>query len=195
MDAQRKYVLRWILSFICGFAVQTTMAAQANETTQSQAKKAIAATERAQREKKFEALLSHAVLEGMWQMTGEGGLTSKRPLTTPKPERYTIVSAEKIGKEDWLIRARIEIADDKDVTIPVPVRVLWAGDTPIITLDEIPIPILGTYSARVMMHGSFYSGIWWSNAKNYGGTMAGRIIKTTQDGVTSDKNQKSNTID
>ncbi len=144
----------------------------------------------AQLEKKFETLLSNAVLEGLWQMTGEGGLKSKKPLTPPKPERYTIVSASKIGEHDWLIQARIEIADDKDVTIPVPVRVFWAGDTPVITLDEISIPILGTYSARVMMHNNFYSGIWWSYAKNYGGIMSGKVLKTAPSDSADDKNHK-----
>jgi hypothetical protein len=39
--------------------------------------------------------------------------------------------------------------------------------------------MIGTYSARVMIHNGFYSGVWYSNAKNYGGVMQGRMVKTT----------------
>ncbi len=189
--ATRRILLNVVLaSLVFGCAAQTLMADETGKTKQNIENKPSTATDRSQLEKKFESLLSNAVLEGLWQMTGEGGLQSKLPLTTPRPERYTIVSASKIGENDWLIQARVEIAEDKDVTIPVPVRVLWAGDTPVITLDEIAIPILGTYSARVMMHSQFYSGVWWSYAKNYGGTMAGRIIKAAPRGAASDQDHK-----
>jgi len=189
--ATRKVYARiaWLM-LIVGCAAQTLIAAPTAKKHHSDAKKSSTSTKRVQLEKKFESLLTNATLEGLWQMTGEGGLKSKQPLTPPKPERYTIISATKIGENDWLIQARVEIADDKDITIPVPVRVFWAGDTPVITLDEISLPMLGTYSARVMMHSQFYSGIWWSYAKNYGGTMAGRIIKEAPNGSASDQNHK-----
>lgn len=128
-------------------------------------------------EQQFQEMLSGATLRGSWQMTGEGGLTGKSPLTDPKPEVYTITDVSKISHDLWLVTARIQIAEDKDVTLPVPVRVVWSGDTPIITLDDVNIPTLGTYSARVMLFRGFYSGTWLSNTKNYGGVMAGRIIK------------------
>ena len=131
---------------------------------------------RAHLEREFAEMLTGATLRGMWQMTGEGGLTGKEPLTEPKAEAYHIVSAAKLADDYWLISARIEVGE-KNVTVPVPVRVEWAGDTPVITLDDIPIPTMGTYSARVMFHRGFYSGTWLSNVKNYGGIMAGRITK------------------
>lgn len=132
--------------------------------------------DRAALEREFTEMLTGATLRGVWQMTGEGGLTGREPLTDPKPESYHIVSASKVSEAYWLIAARVEVGD-KNVTVPVPVRVEWAGDTPVITLDDVPIPMLGTYSARVMVHRGFYSGTWLSNAKNYGGVMAGRVIK------------------
>jgi len=135
-----------------------------------------AKTRRTELERQFAEMLTGATLRGMWQMTGEGGLTGKEPLTEPKGEAYHIVSASKLSDDIWIISARIEVGE-KNVTVPVPVRVEWAGDTPVITLDDIPIPTMGTYSARVMFHRGFYSGTWLSNAKNYGGIMAGRIVK------------------
>ena len=123
----------------------------------------------------FKSTLENAVLEGSWQMT-QDGLTGKKPLTAAKTEKYTIQSASKLGGDLWLITARIQFGEN-DVSVPVPVRVIWAEDTAIITLSEFPVPMLGTYSCRVMFHGGFYSGIWYSKEKDYGGVMSGRIVK------------------
>lgn len=127
-------------------------------------------------ETQFEEALTGAVLEGIWQVTGKNGLRSDEPLSEPRTERYTIASAKKVDGEHWVIGARIEFGE-VDVTVPVPVRVLWAGDTPVITLDDLNVPMIGEYSARVMIHNGFYSGVWYSNAKNYGGILTGRIVK------------------
>ena len=132
---------------------------------------------REQLEKEFQESLTGATLEGVWQMTGEGGLKGAAGLTEPKPDKYTITSATKAGGDNWIILARIEFGD-KDVNVPVPVRVVWAEDTAIITLNDLPVPMIGTYSARVMIHHGFYSGVWYCNAKNYGGVMQGRIAQT-----------------
>jgi hypothetical protein len=115
---------------------------------------------RAELEKQFEDELTGAALIGVWQMTGPGGLSGKSNLTEPKPDQYNISKAVKVTGDQWLIHARIKYAD-KDVTIPVPVRVVWAEDTAIITLTDLTMPMLGTYSARVMIHHGFYSGVWY----------------------------------
>jgi hypothetical protein len=127
-------------------------------------------------ERQFQESLTGATLEGIWQVTGKGGLRSNEPLSKPKTERYSIASATKIDDDNWLIGARIEFGE-VDVTVPVPVRVVWAGDTPVITLDDFNVPMIGVYSSRVMFHNGFYSGVWYSNPKNYGGILTGRIVK------------------
>jgi hypothetical protein len=33
-----------------------------------------------------------------------------------------------------------------------------------------------------MFHGGFYSGIWYSKEKDYGGVMSGRIVKASDEG-------------
>jgi hypothetical protein len=152
-----------------------TTDAKAPAATEQPAKPVIPSRE--QLEKEFQAELTGATLEGVWQMTGEGGLKGTSTLTDPKPDKYTITSASKAGGDMWIIQARIEFGD-KDVNVPVPVRVVWAEDTAIITLNDLAIPMIGTYSARVMIHHGFYSGVWYCNAKNYGGVMQGRIVKT-----------------
>lgn len=150
---------------------------------------------RADLEKDFREMLTGATLTGVWQMTGDKGLTGTEPLTPPKEERYTIASVTRLAEDYWLVSARIQIAQDKDVTVPVPVRVIWSGDTPVMTLDDVGVPMLGTYSARVMFYRDFYSGIWLSNEKNYGGVMAGRITRegTSAPAPKSDPESKPST--
>lgn len=131
----------------------------------------------ADREKAFAELLTGAVLEGTWQVTGPGGFAARAPLSESKREKYTIVSASKGVGDHWVISARIQFGDT-DVTVPVPVRVVWSADTPMITIDDLPLPMIGTYSARVIFHKGFYSGVWYSNLKDYGGVLSGRVTKS-----------------
>lgn len=129
------------------------------------------------REEAFKAALEHSVLAGSWQMTRrEGAGIDAKPgaLSEPREDKYTIDDVSKSVGDNWVISARVQYAD-KDVTIPVPVQVKWAGDTPVITLDKSPLPGLGTYSARVVIDNGFYAGTW--SGANYGGVMSGRIIK------------------
>lgn len=125
------------------------------------------------REREFKKALTGATLKGTWQMTGEEGLAGKAPLSEPRPETYTIDKVSKASDDYWVITARIQYAD-KNVYIPVTVRVVWAEDVAMITLDEMALPGLGTYSARVMIHRGFYSGTWFG--KNYGGVLSGQIV-------------------
>lgn len=125
------------------------------------------------REREFKKALTGAMLKGTWQMTGEEGLAGKAPLSEPRPEVYTIDKVSKASDDYWVITARIQYAD-KNVYIPVTVRVVWAEDVAMITLDEMALPGLGTYSARVMIHRGFYSGTWFG--KNYGGVLSGQIL-------------------
>ena len=147
--------------------------------------------DRATLEKQFAESLDGAVLQGVWQMTTEGGLKGTGKLSEPREESYQIAKAAKLNDDQWVIQARIQFAD-KDVNIPVPVRVVWAEDTAIITLSDLSMPLLGTYSARVMVHNGFYSGVWYSNPQNYGGVMSGRIVKAAG-GEKSDSSSKPNT--
>lgn len=133
----------------------------------------------AELEENFRMMLSGSILKGTWQMVqGEEGkpLTGK-PLSNPQPEEYTISKVSKASDDYWVIVARIKYAD-KNVNIPVTVQVKWAGDTPIITLDNMSLPGLGTYSARVMVYRDFYCGTWFGSC--YGGILSGQIVKPNQ---------------
>jgi hypothetical protein len=89
-------------------------------------------------------------------------------------DRYGIESVSKIQGDMWLFKARIQV-EGQDLTLPIPLKILWAGDTPVITLDETSIPGLGTFSARVLIHGHNYAGTWRHGEE--GGQMFGRIEK------------------
>lgn len=141
-----------------------------------------------QLERELEAKLTGSVFEGTWQMTGKEGLDGKAPLSEARSETYTIAKAAKTLDDHWLIHARIQYGDT-DVTVPIPVRVVWAGDTPIITLDKLPIPGIGRYSARVMVYGNFYAGAWFGDG--YGGVLSGRILRDEK--PTSDADPKATT--
>ena len=60
-----------------------------------------------------------------------------------------------------------------DLTVPVPVQVKWAGNTPVITVEKVAIPGLGTFSARVLLDGVRYAGTWSHDDK--GGHLFGVI--------------------
>lgn len=131
-----------------------------------------AAMRRAELERAFEEQMTGATLAGSWQMTEAADDGAK--LGPAHPDQYAIAGVEKVGDDDWLITARIQF-DDKDVTIPVAVRVLWAGDTPVITLDNAGLPGLGTYSARVMIHHGCYAGTWFGGG--HGGVLSGQVVR------------------
>jgi hypothetical protein len=97
-----------------------------------------------------------------------------------KEEAYTIEKVEKLSDGDmWIITSRIKYGD-KDLTVPVPLEVKWAGKTPVLTMDNMTIPGLGTFSTRVVLHGDKYAGTWQHDA--VGGHMFGKIelAATTQ---------------
>jgi hypothetical protein len=92
-----------------------------------------------------------------------------------RPDRYEISSVEKVGDAEWRFNARMEDSG-LDVTLPIVVDMLWAGDTPMITMTEASIPTLGTFTVRVFFYGDRYAGTWQHGP--VGGHMYGRVEKT-----------------
>ena len=131
-----------------------------------------AAADRAALEKKFEQTLSGATLVGHFTLTGKEDAKSR------KKERYTISSVKKIKDDLWLFTARVTYGQI-DITVPIPLQVKWAGDTPIITLTDLKIPLLGTYTARVIIYRDKYAGTW--SAGDHGGHLFGTIERPKVD--------------
>jgi len=119
----------------------------------------------------FEKYLSNSVLSGSFTMDGQ-------PLSKLEEERYEIKSAKKLPGDDnlWEIKTRIKYGN-KDLTVPVVVNLEWVGRTPMIVLDSVTIPGLGTFSARVVFHDRKYAGTWKHD--NVGGHLFGRVEPTS----------------
>ena len=149
---------------VAALAISTTTA----QDTSKQAPAPPQKPEQAELEKKFKELLTDCVFDGHWCMLNDGKLGEE------KSEKYTIQGVTKSGQDVWLIYARMQYRG-KEVSVPVPVQVKWAGDTPVITLDKVSIPGLGTYSARVLVFNNTYAGTW--SASDHGGMLHGVIQK------------------
>ena len=65
-----------------------------------------------------------------------------------------------------------------NLPVPVPVQVKWAGKTPVITVDSVTIPGLGTLSARVLLDGARYAPTWSHDEK--GGHLFGVIERGSE---------------
>jgi hypothetical protein len=90
-------------------------------------------------------------------------------------EKYVIDGVSKLTGDTWLMRARFEYGG-RSIPLPIPVNIKWAGDTPVITLTDLSIPGMGSYSARVVLYRDQYAGTW--SGKNGGGQIFGKIIRS-----------------
>ncbi len=117
------------------------------------------------REEAFAELLTGARLTGWFS-------DDTRPDAPPAKDSYTISRVEKADGGKWLFES---VIGETGVKVPLYVPVEWAGDTPVITLDQFPVPQMGTFDARVLFHGTSYAGTW--RGEKHGGEMMGRIEK------------------
>jgi len=91
-----------------------------------------------------------------------------------KEERYQIDNVSHLSGDTWLFRARLKY-EDHEIPVPIPLTVKWAGDTPVITLTDLAIPGVGSYTARVVLYRDQYAGTW--SGKNVGGQLFGKIVR------------------
>ena len=119
-----------------------------------------------QLEAKFKALLTKATMSGRWCSVNDGKAGPE------KEDRYSIVSANKVSGNKWIVNTRINF-NERDMVVPIPVEVNWAGDTAVLSVDELQYPGGGTYSARVLFYENTYAGTW--NGGDHGGLMSGVI--------------------
>ncbi len=117
-------------------------------------------------EAKFKATLTRATLSGRWCAIKDGQLGPE------KEDKYTILGVAKLAGDAWLITARIQYGQ-RDIVAPIPVQVKWAGDTPVIVVDNIGIPGGNSYSARVLIYDKTYAGTW--SGGDHGGLLNGVI--------------------
>ena len=120
------------------------------------------------REQTLADYLSGATFSGKFTIDGKED-------ASPKTEQYIISKCEKLPEPDmYRMTARIKYGET-DSEVPLDLKILWAGSTPVITLDSLWIPGMGTFGARVLIHSGRYAGTWQHDA--VGGHMFGRIQK------------------
>lgn len=143
---------------VCAVSVFATAAAAQQEATQPRPTKSPAAASSPERQTALEAalakMLSGATLEGSFTSTGAGSDPTKL-----SREKYMLGEVKKVGGDVWQIPARIQYGE-KDVTLPILLPIRWAGDTPVVVVDEMALPGFGAVSARVMFFDGHYAGYW-----------------------------------
>lgn len=120
-----------------------------------------------ERDQKFKKLMTGAKLTGLFTIEG-------KPMKDQVEDTYEIRKVEKAKADGdtWLITSRVKYGKN-DYEMPFPIDVKWAGDTPVLTLEKLAVPGLGTFSCRVVLHGTKYAGTWQHD--NVGGHMFGNI--------------------
>jgi hypothetical protein len=117
-------------------------------------------------EKQLAEKLTHCRLIGFYETVGQEG--------APKQDEYTLGEVQKKEGDKWLFNASLQFGS-KVINMPLEVPILWAGDTPVISVTDFQVPGMGTYTARVMFYGEHYAGTWSSG--KHGGYLWGRIQK------------------
>ena len=130
--------------------------------------KAAAKPNREELEKEFSERMTGAVLIGNYSVVGK----DTKPAS---PERYELKKVSKFSEDVWTFESRIKYGQT-DVTLPLTLRMIWAEDTPMITLTNATLPGLGSaFSTRVIFDGDRYAGTWQHG--KVGGHLWGTIGK------------------
>ncbi len=121
-----------------------------------------------QRFQKFARQLENVKLTGHFTIIGKD--------QPPRKESYEILNVQKLGEGDlWLFTTLIRKGGES-VTLPIPLPVKWVGNKPVIHMDNLTIPTMGTFSAFVIFDDDRYAGTW-AHGKTTGhlyGTIAKR---------------------
>jgi hypothetical protein len=125
-----------------------------------------AATTQDQLDRKFEETMKGVTLVGRSTRLQDDKISGE--------EKYVIEGVSKLAGDTWLFRSRLQYGGH-DIPVPLPVTIKWAGDTPVITLTDLSIPGMGTYTARVILYRDQYAGTW--SGKKGGGQIFGKIVR------------------
>jgi hypothetical protein len=121
----------------------------------------------AERDSRFEALMSGA------RMVGQFTVDTGQADATPRADLYSVSELERGEDDVWVFHYTMSFGDNLGNTFDIPVRVVWADDTPMLTMTDQEVEGLGTFTVRVMIHGDRYAGTWQHGA--FGGHMWGKI--------------------
>jgi hypothetical protein len=159
-----------ILAIICLSATERSSAQAQKDTSKS-----AAATQKplpSDPEERFKALFTKATLSGRWARIKNGELGEERT-----GDKYTILSVVKRDGDNWTVNAKMKYGE-KEVILPVPVRMKFSADTALLMVEELGIPGGGTYTARLMIFERTYSGTW--KDQRGGGMLYGTISNESE---------------
>ncbi len=164
------------LSFLILAVGFVELLAESKETITSTGKAVATKSSRSLLFKQFEETLTNARMVGQFTFVGKD--------VPPLKESYTIHSVKKMSQGDyWVFNARIKYGKT-DITLPMPLQVKWAEGKPVIYLDNVTIPGLGTFSSYTVIDGNKYAGTWQHG--DVGGHMFGTIERDdAKDSVSS----------
>ncbi|MGI9518932.1 MAG: hypothetical protein ACR2NP_17910 [Pirellulaceae bacterium] len=129
----------------------------------------------------FTELLTGSKFTGSFTVTGQD-------LDDLTAEEYHIKSVQKMDEGDmWLFVARIKYSDH-DVSVPLPLEVKWAGNTPIITVTGFSFLGMGPFRSRVVIYNGKYAGTW--SHGDVGGHLFGTIEKGEAEGVDVERTRR-----
>lgn len=128
-----------------------------------------AAPDQAALEKKFKDDMTGVYFKGFFTLLGR---ETKQGL---KEEKYTITGVEKLDGDKWLFNVRIQYGEH-DATLPLPLDVKWAGDTPVITLTDFLVPGFGKFTSRVLIYRDQYAGTWEGGKEPDGSIHGGNLF-------------------
>ena len=167
--------LIFVFSFVESLAESKKTSRSSGETVESKPSRSLLF-------KQFEETLTNARMVGQFTFVGKD--------VPPIKESYTIHSVKKMTQGDyWVFNARIKYGKT-DITLPMPLQVKWAEGKPVIYLDNVTIPGLGTFSSYTVIDGNKYAGTWQHG--DVGGHMFGIIERNgVKDSASPDiKNSK-----
>ena len=165
-------LLGGVIFTAANLSAQTTPAKDGPAAAPAQAPaKEPAASELTAAEAAFAAMLKNATLKGSWAPI------DKRLLGEEKQDGYRIVRAEKIKGSQWSLISRFTF-QGKEINVPFPVTVHFAGDAAVMALDTIPLGDGSVWSARILFHDDVYAGSWWGADKaTKSGVVSGTITR------------------
>lgn len=116
----------------------------------------------------FAKMMANVKMVGAFTVVGQAD--------PPKQDgAYVIKSVRKVPEGDYWVFDALVQHDGKEMPLQIPIEVKWSGDTPVITLENLTIPSLGTFSARIVLYRDAYAGMWVHG--NVKGHMYGVIEK------------------